>query len=429
MRRYQIPLVAWLLLGASVGGYIVASLLMPRLAYSPGVQPFYVGTRPLGFFDLRVYRGAGFHVLHGMPLFQDPIVRRLGFTYPPFAALLMTPLALGSLLLDKVVMTTLSVIALVWTLRRALLLKRPGAAVLSSSPWTVAALAAAAALWLEPVTVTLGYGQVDVLLAALVVFDLSRPDSARTKGVGIGIAAAIKLTPLVFLLYLVCSRRPRAALVGLCTFMTSIGVSFLLMPGDTSKYWGGLVLESSRIGSAINPGNQSLRGALARLLAERYPGPGALAIIAVVAVVGLILAIRASRRGDEAMGFALCAVTTLLVSPVSWTHHWALAVPALFMLGVAAYEQRRPLLALLTAAFLLVGYSYLPERYWAHRLPMGGPHTLAEAPYVLAGLVALALPAVQLLWPQLTRIRTRSRERNLAATGWAGRSPDPVTRR
>ncbi len=420
MRRYRLITVVWLVFAVSVAAYVVASVTMPRLPFSPGVQPFYIGVRPLGFFDLRVYRGAGLHVLHGLTLYQHPIVRRLGFTYPPFAAVLMTPLALGSLRLDKIAMTTISVVSLVWTLRRALMLGRPTTAVRRILPrdpvtaWAVAAAAAAAALWLEPVTVTLGYGQVDLLLTALVVFDLSRPDSTRTKGVAIGLAAAVKLTPLAFLVYLLCSRRPRAALVGLCTFATSVGLSFLLVPTDASKYWGGLVFKSSRVGSAINPGNQSLRAALARLLAERYPGPGALAVVAVVAIVGIALAARAARRGDEAMGFSLCAVTTLLVSPVSWTHHWALVVPALLLLAVAAYEQRRPPLALMTALFVVVGYAYLPERYVANRLALGGLHTLVEDPYVLAGLLALALPLAAMLGGRLRTDRTRESTRRRA---------------
>ncbi len=412
MRRYRLITVVWVVLGVSVATYVVASVTMPRLPFSPGVQPFYIGVRPLGFFDLRVYRGAGLHVLHGLILYQHPIVRRLGFTYPPFAAMLMTPLALGSLRLDKIAITTLSIVSLVWTLRRALMLGRPNTGlrrILPRDPataWAVAAAAAAAALWLEPVTVTLGYGQVDLLLTALVVFDLSRPDSARTKGVAIGLAAAVKLTPLAFLVYLLCSGRRRSALVGLWTFAASIGLSFLLVPADAGKYWGGLVFKSSRVGSAINPGNQSLRAALARLLAERYPGPEALAVVAVVAVVGIALAVRAARRGDEAMGFSLCAVTTLLVSPVSWTHHWALVVPALLLLAVAAYEQRRLSLAVTTALFLMVGYAYLPERYVASRLPLGGLHTLVEDPYVLAGLLALALPVGTMLGRHLRADRT-----------------------
>ncbi len=412
MRRPRLITAAWLALAVSIAVYVVASVAMPRLPFSPGVQPFYIGIRPLGFFDLRVYRGAGLHVLHGLTLYQHPIVRRLGFTYPPFAAVLMTSLTLGSIRLDKIAITTLSIASLVWTMRRALMLGRPtrGArAILPRDPataWAVAAAAAAAALWLEPVTVTLGYGQVDLLLVALVVFDLSRKDSARTKGAAIGLAAAIKLTPLVFLVYLLWSRRPRAALVGLSTFAASIALSFLLVPADAGKYWGGLVFKSSRVGSAINPGNQSLRAALARLLAERYPGPEAVAVVAVVAVVGIALAVAAARRGDEAMGFSLCAVTTLLVSPVSWTHHWALVVPALMLLAVIAYEHRRLSLALATAVFLLVGYAYLPERYVANRPALGGLHTLTEDPYVLAGLLALALPVAMLLDKRFRADRT-----------------------
>jgi alpha-1,2-mannosyltransferase len=399
VRRYRFQLGAGLALAVSVGIYIVVSVRLH--------QPFYVGLRKLHFFDLRVYRGAGWRVLHDTALYRRPIVRRLGFTYPPFAALVLAPLSLASFAFDRIAVTISSLFALVWTLRRALALRRPGhggpgqAGSAISSAWALAAIAAAAALWLEPITVTLGYGQVDIFVTALVVFDLSRPDSARTKGLVIGLAAAIKLTPLLFLVYLLCSKRLRAGLIGAFTFLATIALSFALAPGDAERYWTRIVFHSSRVGGAIDFGNQSLRAALARLLAEPHPGMIVLAAAALVALIGVLLAARASRRGDEATGFSLCAIATLLASPVSWTHHWTLAVPALFLLAVAAYERRRPVLAIATAAALAIGYAYLPEREAAGKPVLGGLHTLAQDPYVLIGLLALALPAASLLRSRL----------------------------
>jgi alpha-1,2-mannosyltransferase len=423
LKRRALHIGGWLALALSVAAYIYVSVSVQH-------QPFHVGPRHLRFFDLRVYRGAALRLLHGVSIYRRAIVRHLGFTYPPFAALLFTPLGLVSLPAARVVVTTFNIAALVFTLRRALAIRRPHAGgrelrgSTAATAWALAALFGAAALWLEPVSVALGYGQVDLLIAALVVFDISRPDGARGKGICIGLAAAIKLTPLLFIAYLLLSGRGRAAMLGVTTFLWTIAISFVIVPADASRYWGGLVFHSSRVGGAGDPGNQSMRGALARLLAERHPGLAVGAVIALVALSGLLLAARAGRRGDEAAGFSLCAITTLLASPVSWTHHWALAAPALMLLALAAYERRLPSLGAWAAGAAAVAYSYLPEllmpdprRRLSHRLRLGahralvlhtnqlrvtGLQSLSRDPYVVVGLLALAGAALtELAW--LTR--------------------------
>jgi alpha-1,2-mannosyltransferase len=433
--------------GLHVGGWLAFALsvaVYAHLSIAVQHQPFHVGARHLRFFDLRVYRGAALRLLHGRSIYDRPIVQHLGFTYPPFAALVFTPLALVSLGAAKGLVTVLNIAALVFTLRRTFAITRPVAgrraliATAASTAWPLAALAAAAALWLEPVSVALGYGQVDLLIVALVVLDISRPDGARGKGAAIGIAAAIKLTPLLFLAYLLLSGRRRGALTGVLTFIATIAISFVLVPGDAGRYWGRLVFHSSRVGGAIDAGNQSLRGALARLLAERHPGLALIALIAAAALAGLLLAARSGRHGDEAVGFSLGAIVTLLASPVSWTHHWVLAVPALLLLLLASYERRAPSLAVWGTGVAAVGYSYLPEltmpdprrRSLSHRVPAGahqalvrhahqipvtGVASLSRDPYVVVGLLALAGAA-------LTRLADRRifiRRLTDCIIGWA----------
>lgn len=410
MRRYQLHFGAWLALAVSISIYVMLSASLNH--------PFHIGLRHLNFFDLRVYRGAGWRVMHDAPLYRGPIVRRLGFTYPPFAALLFAPLSFFSFAFDRAALTISSTLALVWTLRRAIALRHPryekAVGDDAASAWALAAGAAAVALWLEPVTVALGYGQIDILIAALVVFDLARPDSARGKGVGIGLAAAIKLTPLLFIVYLLLSRRRRAAIVAAITFLATIALSFAVVPADADRYWTHGVFDSSRVGGAADFANQSLRGVFARLLAERHPGAAVVAICIAVAAVGLFLAVRSSRRGDEATGFSLCAITMLLVSPMSWSHHWVIAVPALLLLALTAYERRRLSLALGAVVAMAVGYAYLPEHEVSHRgrkllvaheVLHGGLHTLIQDPYVLLGLLALALPAAGLARGWLATVR------------------------
>jgi alpha-1,2-mannosyltransferase len=405
--------LCWGCLAASVAAYVYVSNTMLH-------EPFHVGLRHLRYFDLRVYRGAAWRVLHDRPLYARSIVRHLGFTYPPFAALLLIPFSLMKLHDAEHVILIVSITALLVSLRCAVALAARGRRRLlravgrPGTAWAVAAFAAGAALWLEPVTTALGYGQIDLVVLALVISDVALPDDSRLKGAGIGLAAAIKLTPLLFLPYLLLSGRRRAALVGSAVFAATIVVGFVFATADSTRYWGGLFLHSSRVGPAADIGNQSLRAALARLVGTAHPGMVTLAAVVAVAMVGLMLAVRAARRDNEAAGYALCAVTVLLATPVTWSHHWTLAIPGILALALIAYERRSPLLALASVGLLALGYAYLPAIEGNSPLRASGLGTLQADPYVLAGLAVLAaavavetVPALQRIGEAWVRYRTR----------------------
>jgi len=384
---------AWLVLGVSCAAYLLVSL--------PRSQPFHPWGR-LAFFDLHVYRGAGRLVLDGRSIYGGPIWKWAPFTYPPFAAAFFTPLALLPLAVDELLVTVFGIVALFAILSLALRLAsgdgpegEPGRSRRSA----VVALAMAGALWLEPITSTLGYGQINLLIALLVVWDLSRRDNACGKGALIGLAAGLKLTPLIFVPYLLFSRRGRAACVALGTFAATIAAGCAVLPADSARFWGdGLFLDPQRVGGSYAPANQSLRGLILRL--DPSFGSGRiLAIALVVGLAGITLAVLASRRGDEALGFSLCALTGLLVSPVSWTHHWTLAVPALLLLGMRLVGERSRVGLAAVAAILLLGYSYLPKLMAKPAFSAGVGKSLgwaiASAPYVLIGCAALAIACVQ----------------------------------
>jgi alpha-1,2-mannosyltransferase len=425
LTRLQIALVCagWLAFAVSAFVYVRVSVWLN--------QPFHEGLRHLRYFDLKVYRGAAQRIVDGQGLYGRPIRLRLGFTYPPTAALLMVPLTWFSIRGDELIVTALNGAALIFALRQALLIARPSERrsstgtqlSLLSRPavaWSVAAVAAGAAIWLEPVSVAFGYGQVDILIAALVVFDVARDDSARTKGLAIGLAAGIKLTPLLFIPYLLLSGRRRAAIIASASFVVTVVASFVLVPADAARYWEVMVFRTSRIGGAADVANQSLRGAIARLLDVWHPGMAATVTVALVAAVGIGLAVHFSRRGDDAAGFSLCAVTTLLTSPISWTHHWVLAIPALFMLIVVGWERRSlPLLAS-AVALLYIGYSYLPERVMAqHGSLMHDGSPLRVDPYVVIGLLVLAVAGVNAILNSGRRPifgRVAARRRSLRVT-------------
>jgi alpha-1,2-mannosyltransferase len=353
---------------------------------------------PLGqhwpFVDLTVYRYGGQAILDGSHLYALRFPGALAFTYPPLSALLFTPLTVLGMAALKPAVTASSFVLLAVVLRFALRL-RPASSWLTGAQATrLALLAAAVALWLEPVWTTLRYGQIDLLIAALVLWDLSRAEESRWKGVGIGVAIALKLTPAIFTAYLLLTRRYRAAAKSLGVFAATVAAGFALVPGDSAEYWGGEFIDPGRVGRIENAANQALRGGYARLLHSVSVDPWWLLTAAIVGVVGMWLAARAGRRGDDAQGFSLCVLSGLLISPVSWSHHWVLAIPALLLFAIAAYRRRWIAGLLFAGAAAVVGYSHMiwwvPVNHPRHSELRLDPLQLVFADaYVLLALLAL----------------------------------------
>lgn len=373
---------------------------------------------PLGqhwpFVDLSVYRLGGQAVIDGSHLYALRFPGALAFTYPPLAALLFAPLTLMGMAVAKSLITAASLVLLAVTLRFALGLRPASRWMAGDQATRLALLAAAAALWLEPVWTTLRYGQIDVLIAALVLFDLSRSDQSRWRGVGIGLAIGLKLTPAIFSVYLLLTRRYRAAARSLAVFLATLAAGFLAVGGDSAEYWGGAFIDPSRVGRIENAANQALRGAYARVLHSTSVATWWLGTAAVVGVVGMWLAVRAGRRGDDAQGFSLCVLSGLLISPISWSHHWVLAIPALMLFALAAY--RRAWIAGLTCAgaAAIVGYSqmiwWVPVNHPRHsELHLDSLQLVYADGYVLLALLALAATASLVAIASRAPARGRSR--------------------
>jgi alpha-1,2-mannosyltransferase len=387
----------WVLAG--LGAVALALYLCPRLG-DPGAH------WPL--WDVRVYWWGGQQALQGAALYGHHAP--YAFTYPPFAAALFGFSAPTQDFLEAA-LTVAGAGALALLCWLAL-----GAAGVRRSPAIVFA-ATALSLLLAPVVETLRLGEVNLVLAALVGVDLlARRDGARWQGVATGVAAGVKLTPLIFVVYLALTGRLRAALTAAASFAATIAVGFALLPSQSWAFWpGGLFLDQHRVGSPLNPGNQSISGVLARaagsLAAAR---PWWLAAAVPGAIAGLALAAWAHRRGHRLAGVVLCALTGLLVSPFSWAHHWVWAVPLLILLAVIAWRCRT-LWPLAVAAALGVVFSGLVKMPWPGRDPdLGG--LLAGDLYVLCGLAVLGAAALGLArepaaLPQLsfsTEYQTRS---------------------
>jgi alpha-1,2-mannosyltransferase len=301
---------------------------------------------------------------------------RLPFTYAPFAALLFAAGSGASFVTWQVGMTVLTIGLLPVVAYLSLgLAGRPAGLDRAAAAFAIAAVG----LWLEPVAMTLFFGQINLVLLALVVGDLALPDRIKGKGIGIGLAAAIKLTPLIFIPYLLFTRRVKAAVVSALTFAVTVGLGFALLPHASAVYWGGQLFQP---GKHFHLTNQSLNGVILRLT---HAGPDAhgywLIAATVVGIAGLATAILASRRGHELLGLVVCAATGLLVSPVSWSHHYVYVVPALVLAGCGP---RRLGYRILGAALVVGLFGWWP-------LPVGNQGGYdPNAPLLPRGLLLLA---------------------------------------
>jgi alpha-1,2-mannosyltransferase len=230
---------------------------------------------------------------------------------------------------------------------------------------TLLAFAATAiGLWLEPVQQTLNFGQINLVLMLIIVADMMQPDDRRWKGVGVGFAAALKLTPAIFVPYLLLSGRRQAALRACVTFVGCFFVGCIALPAQSGRYWlDGLFYNSDRVGNAGYVANQSIHGVLVRLFGEATSVQWVwLALVLSVGSLGLLLAAAAFRTVGEALGVLITAFTGLLISPISWSHHWVWVAPA-FALTLAMAVRRRSLVGFgLAAVGALVFFAWPMSR-------------------------------------------------------------------
>ncbi|MGE0214376.1 glycosyltransferase 87 family protein [Mycolicibacterium sp.] len=330
----------------------------------------WAGWRLLGHtpyrIDVDVYRMGGQAWLDGRPLYADGAMFAtqggldLPFTYPPLAAVAFAPFALLSLpgaslaitvttLILLVVSTTIVLTGLdVWPTTRV-----TGEPAWLRRGWLAAAIVAPAVIFLEPIRSNFDFGQVNVVLMTLVIADCVPRRTWWPRGLLLGVAIALKLTPAVFLLYFLLRRETRALLVAVASAVVATLAGFALAWRDSWEYWTETVRNTDRIGTATLNTNQNIAGALARLgLGEdvRF----VLWVLACFAVLGVTVwaARRALRAGQLVLGLICVAMFGLTVSPVSWSHHWVWALPTVLVTAVAAVRLRHAALGAVSAAGL-----------------------------------------------------------------------------
>lgn len=330
---------------------LTALLTAPALMLAHRVYRDIIGVDLLHAGDLLIFREAGRAALGGGSPYEY-LVDGYGFVYPPFAALVLGPLGLLSQSAAYWVWTTVGVLSVQATLW--LLLGRFGVTD-PDRRWRWLVLGTFAALPLSPVFGTLLLGNINIALVLLVLVDLFLVPP-KYRGVLIGIAAGIKLTPLIFLPYLLFSRRIRAGLTATAAFLGTVALGFAILPGASIEFWNGTFLDSSRTRPPDEEAfGSSIRGVLANLL-PGTPGAGWLLASAAVGVAGLAIAIWAGRRGEELLGIVTCAVTGLLISPLTWYTHWTWCVPLLALAAGWAYRGGRSARVLFATLWLVFAF-------------------------------------------------------------------------
>jgi alpha-1,2-mannosyltransferase len=376
--------------------------------------------------DLQIYDWAGHIARHSGNLYGLSFrVLHLHFTYPPMAAAVFAVLSYAPLPVLKCLVSAGSIAALTavtWLSWGALGYSR------SRERLGGTLAIAAIAIWSEPVQQTLAFGQVNIVLMLIIVADLGLPDGAWWKGAGAGLAAGFKLTPLIFIPYLLLTGRRRAAGVALAAFLATIVVTAVWLPSQSSRYWAGrLFMDPHRLGNVGYVGNQSLYGMLVRLTGSSHSANVAWLVAAVIVGAGGLLLAVAAQRKQELAGVVICALTGLEVSPVSWSHHWVWIVPALVLAvhGAARMEAPAgprcwPRVAAWSGVLALVAV-FFSRLIWivpasaVQGQGMRGAWLLVGNLYVLAGLAGLGLAAVVLARPPRPRRTAPGTAARLAA--------------
>ena len=331
---------------------LVVALVLNACWQLFGHVPFQVPYR----IDVDVYRMGGQAWLQHRPLYADGAMFHtqggldLPFTYPPLAAIVFSPLALVPLPVASVAITVTTLILLavsVWIVLTAVDVAD------ARRGWLTAGIVALSAVTLEPIQANFSFGQINVVLMTLVIADCLTRSTPWPRGALLGLAIALKLTPAVFLVYFLMRRDARAALTAVVSFTAASLLGAVLAWRDSREYWTNTIGHTDRIGTATLNTNQNIAGALARL-GLGQTAQFVLWTLGCFTVLGLtIWAVRrVLAAGESALALMLVALFGLVVSPVSWSHHWVWLLPTVIVTTVLAERRRNLPLAVVSAVGL-----------------------------------------------------------------------------
>jgi alpha-1,2-mannosyltransferase len=313
--------------------------------------------------DIEVYRMGGQAWLDGRPLYGDALFPTsigldLPFTYPPLAAIVFAPFAWLSFGAASVLITAITLVLLIVCITLVLtgLDVWPSTTVTSEPAWLrrawlATAIVVAASVYLEPIDSNFDFGQINVVLMTLVIADCVPRRTPWPRGILVGLAIALKLTPAVFLLYFLLRRDTRALLTAVASLATVSLIGLVLAGRDSVEYWTQTVRHTDRIGMATLNTNQNIAGVLARLgIGDSVRTVLWVALCCAVLTLTVWAVRRALAAGEPVLALVCTAMFGLLVSPVSWSHHWVWALPAVLTTAILAWRRRNVALGVVSAA-------------------------------------------------------------------------------
>ncbi|WP_084514695.1 glycosyltransferase 87 family protein [Nocardia acidivorans] len=366
-----------------------------------------------GYIDLQVYRNGARAWLDDKDLYGPmPPVYGLGlpFTYPPLAALFFAPLALMPLVLSEWAVLIVSIASLGITLWVVLDRLRPNLARANRLAIVIGALAILQLA--EPIRQTYGFGQINLVLMAAITLDCLARKPFWPRGMLIGIAVSVKLTPGGYLLYFLLRKDWKGAATLVLSTIGAVAVGFALFPHDSVQYWFHTLSDTGRIGPPWYAGNQSLKGFAYRLGVSHSAATLIWVVLSLIAVaLAAIWMKRLISVGANAAALMVNAGAVLLVSPVSWSHHWVWIAPVLVVVADAIATGRRGpwFLGATGLAVLLfaVGPQWLLPHDHDRELTWAWWQQIIGSSYVLFTL-ALFVVAVLTYHPEPKRVESRT---------------------
>jgi alpha-1,2-mannosyltransferase len=361
----------------------------------------YLVIRPgeLWQLDLEVYRDGAANLLGGAPVYDwlTGAPQFLPFTYPPFAAVAGIPLALMSFAVAGWVWSLVQLVLLWWGTGLAF---RPVIERLRHRGGLAQGAVAAVLVQTLPVSDGFRFGQVNAVVVTLCLADLARPrpesgPPSWPRGWLIGLAAAIKLTPAAFWLHFVAARRWRLLVASVAAAATATVVSAAIAPSASAVFWTDALLDPDRLGPNSGVSNQSLRGALMRIGPVDETARSVLWVLGVIAVAafGFWLSARLDRLGEQVAVVGAVGMVAVLISPVSWIHHWHWGIAVIGALLGDGRRRGRVLAALAVTVVLL-----LPLPWWGGAWQGHGPVVSVLGRVVEQSYTLLALASLVALW-------------------------------
>ncbi len=378
------------------------------------------------FLDLRVYMGAAHELLIG----HDPYDHSFTFvklyaTYPPFAMAVLAPFSVVPVHVMVYLWSLASLACLALLLSLALGEVGPLSWRMASRPWRALLsllLALVAVIAIQPVRANFGFGQINIFLMTMSTADVLRK-GRRGRGVLIGLAAAVKFTPLIFVVALVLERDWRAVMRSITAFITVTAVTWLIVPSISARYFLHFNTMDKKIGTPTYVSNQSVNGILHRLgMGGAFATVTWFVLSVAVIAVAAMVARRLLDTGQSVLLVLLViAVAGLLASPISWDHHWSWV--ALFPLALLDKSLRRPV----RAGFLAVIIVAVAAFYWWHYadgqgygIPTGPFTQVADDSLALAGIAFIGTWA----WVLRKQISLKDLSPRALLVKTASRTPD-----